>query len=170
LSKVIVAHPSKCYGCFACVVECSYRRAGADEHVSLMSGVLANAACEVLAVGTEAVPLVCNHCEDAPCEAVCPTGAIHRRSPGGPLVLDEERCIGCKACVMACPFGMVRLGKDGVTAAKCDLCVDRLAKGEEPACVAACFTGALELKELDDVISETQRRAGALLLAGIGQS
>ncbi len=166
MSKVIVVDANKCYACLGCVVECAYRWAGAGEHVPLTSGVLSNAACEVIAVGTDPVPLVCNQCEDAPCLAVCPTEAIHRESEGGPVVLAADRCIGCKACVMACPFGMVRLGQDGITVVKCDLCADRLAEGRQPACVEACITGALELRELEDVIAETQARAGAMVLAG----
>jgi carbon-monoxide dehydrogenase iron sulfur subunit len=127
--------------------------------------VLSNAACEVIAVGTEPVPLVCNQCEDAPCLTVCPTEAIHRESREGPVMLAPERCIGCKACVMACPFGMVHLGQDGITAVKCDLCADRLAEGRQPACVEACITGALEVRELEDVVAEGQSRAGVMALA-----
>lgn len=166
MSKVIVVNPNKCYACLGCVVECAYRRAGASSHLPLTSGLLSNAACEVIAVDTDPVPLVCNQCEDAPCLAVCPTEAIHRESKEGPVRLAAERCIGCKACVMACPFGMVRLGQDGISAVKCDLCADRLTEGLEPACVEACITGALELRELEDVIAETQARAGAMVLAG----
>ena len=169
LSKVIVVDISKCYACLGCVVECAYKQAEAGEEVSLATGILEYAACEVMAVGTEPVPLVCNQCEDAPCLAVCPTSAIYRTSEGGPVLMDEDRCIGCKACVMACPFGMVRLRPGGNTAIKCDLCADRLARGESPACVEACVTGALELRELDDVIVETKARAGAMLLAGLGR-
>jgi len=97
---------------------------------------------------------------------VCPTSAIHRDSQEGPVLLDSERCIGCKACVMACPFGMIQIRHDAASALKCDLCSDRAARGLPPACVAACPTGALELKELDDVIAEARRRAAAALTRG----
>jgi carbon-monoxide dehydrogenase iron sulfur subunit len=169
LSKVIVVDVGKCYACLGCVVECACKQAGAGEEVSLATGVLEHAACAVMAVGSEPVPLVCNHCEDAPCLTVCPTTAIHRTSEAGPVLMDEDRCIGCKACVMACPFGMVKLRHNGNTAIKCDLCADRLARGESPSCVEACVTGALELRELDDVVAETRARAGAMLLAGLGR-
>jgi len=165
LSKVIVVDTGKCYACLGCVVECAYRRTGAEESVPLTSGILTNAACEVVAVGVQPVPLVCNQCEDAPCATVCVTGAIHRESDGGPVVLDAERCIGCKACVMACPFGMIQLARDGKTVVKCDLCADRLAAGRQPACVEACPSGALEMRELDEVIAEAQAHASATVLA-----
>lgn len=165
MAKVIVVDAQKCYACLGCVVECAYHRAGAGAEVSLSSGVLSHAGCDVVAVGTAPVPLVCNHCEDAPCVQVCPSGAIERSTPDGPVLLDEELCIGCRACVMACPFGMIRLRPGGATAVKCDLCVGRAERGLAPACVAACATGALELKEVDDVIAEARRRAAAALLS-----
>ena len=163
---MIAVDASKCYACLACVVECAYHRSGAGEHVPLTSGVLLSAACEVIAVGEDPVPLLCNHCADAPCLTVCPTEAIHRDAPDGPVKLTPELCIGCKACVLACPFGMVRMAKEGTTAVKCDMCSDRLAVGRQPACVEACITGALEVRELDDVVAESQERAGATVLAG----
>ncbi len=163
MAKVIVVDASKCYACLGCVVECAYHQAGADANLPLSSGVLSYAGCAVVAVAEEPVPLVCNHCEDAPCLQVCPTSAIHRDPAGGPVLLDAERCIGCKACVMACPFGMIQIRHDAASALKCDLCGERTAQGRLPACVTACPTGALELKELNDVIAEARRRAAAAL-------
>jgi len=168
VTKVIVVDADKCYACLGCVVECAYRRAGASPDVPLTSGVLRHAACDVVAVGTEPVPLVCNHCEDAPCITVCPSGALHREAEGGPVLLDAELCIGCRACVMACPFGMIRLRAGSTSPAKCDLCIERAAEGLPPACVAACPTKALELRDLDEVIAEARRRAAALLLQSRG--
>lgn len=166
MAKVLVVDASKCYACLGCVVECAYHQAGADPDTPLRSGVLSYAGCDVVAVGAEPVPLVCNHCEDAPCVAVCPTSALRRATPDGPVLLDAERCIGCKACALACPFGMIRRRPDGRAVTKCDLCIERTAEGRQPACVAACPTGALELRELDDVIAQARKRAAALLARG----
>jgi Fe-S-cluster-containing dehydrogenase component len=166
LAKVIVVDSDKCYACLSCVVECGYRRAGVRSGAPLDGGILASAGCDVVAAEMEPVPLVCSHCEDAPCIMVCPSGAISRTGPGEPVLLDTEQCIGCRACVMACPFGMIRMRPDGKTAIKCDLCVERLAEGQRPLCVAACPTGALELREVDEVIAEVRKRAAAALRSG----
>ena len=167
MGKVIVVNVDKCYACLECVVECAYRRAEAPSEAPLTERILSKAACHVEAVRAEPVPLLCNHCEDAPCMAVCLTGALRRLVEGGPVLLETERCIGCKACVIACPFGMIRLRQDETTVIKCDLCADRLEKGLFPACVAACPTGALEFRELDEVTAAARRRAAALL-SGVG--
>ncbi len=163
MRKAIVVDSKKCYACLSCVVECSYRRAGAAANAPLNAVNFSQAGCGVLAVESEPVPLVCHQCEDAPCLAVCPSGAIYRETEEGPILLARERCIGCKACIVACPFGMVRLTPDGKTVIKCDICADRLARGLEPVCVASCPPGAIEFKELDDVVLEARRRAAAAL-------
>ncbi|MCJ7821614.1 MAG: 4Fe-4S binding protein [Armatimonadetes bacterium] len=166
MSKVIVVDADRCYACLACVVECAYRRSEADPGAPLTGQVLGWAGCDLVAVGREPVPLVCNHCEDAPCMTVCPSGAIQKVGPSDAVVLDMERCIGCRACVMACPFGMMQMRPDGKTAMKCDLCMDRLAEGEQPVCVRACPGGALELRDVDEVIAAARKRAAAALRAG----
>lgn len=166
LAKVIVVNPDKCYACLACVVECAYRRSGADAKAPLSAEMLACAGCDVMAVEREPVPLMCNHCEDAPCIMVCPSGAIHRVRPFEAVILDTDRCIGCRACVLACPFGMVQMRPDGKTAMKCDLCIERLAAGQRPVCVNACPVGAVELKDMDEVVSAARKRAAAALRSG----
>ena len=165
MRKVIVADTSKCYACLACVVECSHRRAGLKPDEPITAQSFAQSSCDVLGVGMAAVPLLCNHCEDAPCVTVCPSGAMHRESDEGPVLLEMDRCIGCKACIIACPFGMIRLMPDGSSVIKCDLCHDRTAAGLNPACVSACPSGALEYKELDDVVDGARKRAAAAQLA-----
>jgi carbon-monoxide dehydrogenase iron sulfur subunit len=104
-------------------------------------------------------PSVCRQCEDAPCVAVCPTGAMHRREDGI-NVCNLQECIGCWMCALACPFGAIGRG-DG-KAVKCDReCVD-----EEgiPACVRACPTGALVFQTVEEFEAERRRETVASLL------
>jgi carbon-monoxide dehydrogenase iron sulfur subunit len=75
------------------------------------------------------------------------------------VLLDQDRCIGCKFCMLVCPFGVIALSRDGKAMIKCDLCVERTEAGELPACVAACPTGALKFVELDEHLRQRRREA-----------
>jgi len=88
------------------------------------------------------MPLLCRHCERAPCIEVCPTKALYRDGDGA-VVADSFRCIGCMMCGLVCPFGIPELDTANKAMAKCDLCADRRARGLPPACVAACPTDAI---------------------------
>ncbi len=120
----------------------------------------------VVGAGEMAVPLQCRHCEDAPCVSVCPTGALQKPEAEGPVVMDSAVCIGCKSCILVCPFGVISLSPDGKAIVKCDLCVDRVEAGREPACVEACPTGALSLRQVADIAREMRERAAAELAQG----
>ncbi|MCW5700107.1 MAG: 4Fe-4S dicluster domain-containing protein [Rhodospirillales bacterium] len=112
---------------------------------------------------TSQFPLMCQHCAQPPCADVCPTGATFRRADGVVLV-DRHRCIGCRYCVMACPFGVRFFQGDTVrdqrphsprgkgTAEACNLCVHRVDHGGLPACVEACSTAnsAMIFGDLND--------------------
>ncbi|MBI4296097.1 MAG: 4Fe-4S dicluster domain-containing protein [Chloroflexi bacterium] len=79
----------------------------------------------------------CMHCTQPPCRDACPVDAITKRADGIVLV-NQETCIGCKACVPACPFGVMQFDEEKGLANKCDLCVTRIDQGLKPACVSAC--------------------------------
>jgi len=119
------------------------------------------------------VPILCNHCDNPPCVRVCPTGATWRR-PDGIVMMDSHRCIGCKICLAACPYGarsinfrnprpfIARLNPDYPTRSKgviekCNFCEERLAKGILPACVMACQEKALVFGDVEDPKSEVRQ-------------
>ncbi len=91
----------------------------------------------------------CNHCMDAPCVEICPTTALYNRSDGI-VDFDNERCIGCKSCMQACPYDALYIDPDTHTAAKCNYCAHRLDGGYEPACVIVCPVEAIISGDLSD--------------------
>jgi anaerobic dimethyl sulfoxide reductase subunit B len=91
----------------------------------------------------------CRHCAKAPCMEVCPTKAITKR-PDGIVIVKQSDCIGCKACLEACPFGIPQFDRDGLMQ-KCDMCLDRIGNGQAPMCAAACPTRALRWGTLEEL-------------------
>jgi molybdopterin-containing oxidoreductase family iron-sulfur binding subunit len=116
----------------------------------------------------QTAPLMCQHCEHPPCVDVCPTGASFKRDDGIVLV-DKHICIGCRYCVMACPYGARSFVHEPVSGQKpevprgmgtvesCTLCVHRVDRGQSPACVEAC-SQAMVFGDLNDSSSEIHRR------------
>jgi anaerobic dimethyl sulfoxide reductase subunit B (iron-sulfur subunit) len=92
----------------------------------------------------------CMHCGVPDCLEACPTGAISKRTEDGIVLVDRELCNGCEACAEACPYGVPQFGQDG-TMQKCDLCVDRLAQGKQPACIGTCPSEALHFGTLEEL-------------------
>lgn len=102
--------------------------------------------------------LACNHCEDAVCVEVCPTGAMYKRAEDGIVLIDRETCIGCSACANACPYDAPVLDEEAMKMGKCDLCVDLIIQGETPICVGACPVRAIQYGE----IGELREKYGSL--------
>ena len=127
-------------------------------------------------VEAKTFPVLCNHCENPPCVRVCPTKATFKRASDGIVMMDYHRCIGCRFCMAACPYGsrsfnwrdprryldMEHINREYPTRAKgvvekCNFCAERLAKGLKPACVEACKDGALAFGDLDDPNSDVRK-------------
>jgi Fe-S-cluster-containing dehydrogenase component/formate-dependent nitrite reductase membrane component NrfD len=100
--------------------------------------------------------LRCNHCDDAPCIEICPVTALYRREDGI-VDFDNERCIGCKACMNACPYDALYIDPQSQTAAKCNFCAHRVDIGLKPSCEIVCPTQAIISGDLDDPDSEVSR-------------
>ena len=108
-------------------------------------------------------PRSCLHCEDAACVTVCPTGASYKRISDGIVLVDEDKCIGCKLCSWACPYGAREYDVFEGVMKKCTLCVDRIynenldEEDRVPACVLTCPTGARHYGDLGDPQSDVSR-------------
>lgn len=136
-----------CIGCHACTVACK-----SEHDVPLgvnrtwlkyvESGEFPN-------TGRSFSVMRCNHCDDAPCIEICPTSALFRAA-NGVVDFDDDRCIGCKSCMNACPYDAIYINPATNTANKCNFCNHRVEVGLEPACVVVCPTQAIVTGDLDD--------------------
>ena len=130
----------RCVGCAACVLACRLENGWSSDNP--WRRVLPLNLSRRAAGPTYFLSVACHHCERPACVAACPSGAYEKRADGV-VVHHESRCIGCRYCEMACPFGAPRFDVVKGVMTKCHLCHHRLDAGEAPACVAACPTEAL---------------------------
>jgi formate dehydrogenase iron-sulfur subunit len=108
---------------------------------------------------------VCKHCDNAPCQEACPTGALFR-TEFDTVVVQQDICNGCGYCVPSCPFGVIDLNPFDGKAHKCTLCYDRLKGGLEPACAKSCPTNSIQFGELSDLHERAAKRVAALHAQG----
>lgn len=135
-----------CVTCNACVLACKNENAVPEGAARCWTAQVEWGVFPQLAVETRSER--CNHCENAPCVTACPTLASHT-ALGGIVEVDKDKCIGCKACVLACPYEVRYLHPAGYVD-KCNFCIHRVKESKEPACVAVCPTDALCFGDLDD--------------------
>ncbi len=133
MAKVsLIFFKKDCMGCHACEVACK------QEHGLGVGPRLVR----VIEKTPDFIPIYCHHCTNAPCKEACPVEAITRNDQGIVLI-DNELCIGCMACVEACPFGAMQFDDDHDLAVKCDMCLDRQKEGKGPVCASVCPTGCI---------------------------
>jgi Fe-S-cluster-containing dehydrogenase component len=144
MSKMYIKTNSKrCISCKACEVHCK-----AKNRVPLGASLGKIVNVGPVAQGSQPRMLnlfmPCFHCENPWCVAACPTGAMTRRDVDGIVFVQRELCVGCKACISACPWSVPQWDASAGKAIKCDFCRDRIDAGKKPACVTACTAHALE--------------------------
>ena len=144
----LVIFKDDCCGCHACEVACK------QEHELDVGPRL----IRVIEKSPDFVPVYCRHCAEARCAEACPVDAISRNSRGMVLI-DKGACIGCKECLSACPFGAMQFDDRDEKAAKCDLCLERLASGKAPACASACPTGCIYWGDTKGLLERAARTA-----------
>lgn len=154
----IVTDERRCISCKACEVHCKVKNA---MPVGIRLGVHFT---DGPAAGPGSAPVYrtlfmpCFHCEEPECVDACPSGAMTRRETDGIVYIVADDCIGCGACMEACPWHIPQWSQDGDKAVKCDLCRDRIDAGLKPACVTGCTAHALSLVSQDDPRYAKQRK------------
>lgn len=156
MKNALVIDLNRCSGCDSCIVACKYEN-GLDLGVCWNRVGVVGPTGEYPNVEQYYLPVQCQQCENPQCVKVCPTGASYRSSETGVVLIDKSKCIGCRYCMMACPYGVRVYREDEHVVEKCTLCSHRTANGENPACVANCCAGARFYGDLDNPSSDAAR-------------
>ncbi|MFQ6092812.1 MAG: 4Fe-4S dicluster domain-containing protein [bacterium] len=147
---------TKCVGCHTCEVACKAENNTYPQYSPIaVKGVDAEKVNWRVVIEKESgifptpkrdfITMSCNHCDEPACLKSCPVGAITKREEDGVVLIDQERCVGCRYCEWACPYGAPKFNTSTGKVEKCTFCSHRLAEGLEPACVSACMGRALEV-------------------------
>ncbi len=160
MSKAILYDATLCIGCKACEQACADRnKLPYDEGIASEQRQSAHKLTVVMEKNGKFMRRLCMNCVDPTCASVCPVGAL-RKTAGGPVTYDENRCIGCRYCMVACPFDVPKYEWNAVLprVRKCDMCADRVAAGKQTACAEICPVGATKFGEREELIAEAQKR------------
>lgn len=156
--KVLVVDQKKCTGCRQCELVCSVFHTGSSNP--------SRSRIKIFKWEHEGIylPMICNHCEKAYCLEVCPTKACHREPElNNRVVIDKNLCIGCKTCIMACPFDHPFFDLKERVTVKCDFC------DGDPQCVAFCYAKAILFVDTDAIQIPKKREAANKFLESIKQ-
>jgi formate dehydrogenase iron-sulfur subunit len=160
MSKALLYDATQCIGCKQCEQACAEQnKLPYDEKVAAEEQQSAHKFTVVLAKNDKFMRRLCMNCADPACASVCPVGAL-RKTAAGPVIYEEDRCMGCRYCMVACPFGVPKYEWSKVLprVQKCTMCPDRVLAGKPTACAEICPTGATKFGERDELIAEAQQR------------
>ena len=151
---------SRCVGCKTCTVACKdknnlepgmgFRRVYEFEEGSYKP----ETAAILTSVKGYYFSVSCNHCDSPACLPSCPTESIMKRAEDGIVIVDQEKCIGSRFCVQACPYGAPQFDTAELKMSKCDSCLDLREKGESPVCVSSCPQRAIEFGPIKELRSK----------------
>ena len=165
--KTIVTDLNRCVGCLGCIVACKTVndvRVGSFRNKVLRQGPFPREeGGNWPDIDMYFLPVSCQHCASPECVTVCPTGASHINEEDGTVQIDRDQCIGCGACLSACPYGCRYVDVDTSVAEKCDLCASITSEGSLPQCVSQCGGMARWYGDLDEGIESFKGPRGETL-------
>lgn len=171
MKEVIFVNVEKCLACKSCELACAVEHSKSKNlFEAIRETPLPQSQIRVEGGEDFSMPLQCRHCEDAPCLQICPTKAIEKVDTGGPIIIRDELCVGCKWCILVCPFGVIGISHKGRVAIKCDLCIKRLEESRLPACVEACPTKAIRFISSEELEEERKKKVPKDFLKGLSTS
>lgn len=162
--KEIFVRHDRCMGCHSCELACAVEHSESKELYSALSQhPKPKSRLYVEWVEPDRpIPVLCRHCEDAPCMHACIAGAISREN--NTVQTEPDKCIGCWTCVMVCPYGVIGRHLEEHRAYRCDRCPDQ----KTPTCVKACPTGALLYQSVDEFSAGIRKKSAKELSSGQG--
>ena len=160
MSKALLYDATLCIGCKQCEKACAEQnKLPYDDAIAAEETQSDHKFTVVLTKGDKFMRRLCMNCADPACASVCPVAAL-RKTPAGPVIYEESRCMGCRYCMVACPFGVPKYewSKLFPRVQKCTMCPDRVSQGNPTACAEICPTGATKFGEREELLEEAQKR------------
>jgi formate dehydrogenase iron-sulfur subunit len=160
MTKGILYDATLCIGCKSCEKGCAdHNGLPYDDSIAAEQKQSDHKYTVVLAQNDKFMRRLCMNCQDPTCASVCPVGAI-RKSTLGPVIYEASRCIGCRYCMLACPFSVPKYEWDKTwpLVRKCNMCANRVDNGLPTACAEVCPTGATKFGDRDELIAEAKDR------------
>ena len=165
----MIIDQERCIGCEACSIACKIENNTIDYWIKIEtqgSNEKDTPRGKFPELVMDFLPKLCNHCENPPCVDSCPEDALQKRDDGI-VILDQNLCTGCQACLTACPYNIIVFDDNNNFAEKCNLCVHRVDQGLKPFCVICCEGQALYFGDLSDpksVVSKLRSEKNAYQL------
>ncbi len=176
--NTVFVNPERCVGCRQCELACLVEHSQTKDLINALTEKPVPRRFMMVAPGlhlNSAFPSKCRHCNPAPCQQACPTGAISRNDEMDIVLIDAAKCITCGMCAMVCPFDVItyyptaRLKSGKKAAIKCDNCIERQRQGRQPACVEICKVGALQFGDINELSKKARTKLGKSISVAAGQ-
>lgn len=176
--NTVFINPERCVGCHQCELACLVEHSQTKDLIGALSEKPVPRRFIIATPGlsmNSSFPSKCRHCNPAPCQQSCPTGAISRKDDMDIVIIDGNKCITCGMCAMVCPFDVItyyptaKVKTGRIVAIKCDNCIERQKQGRQPACVEICKVGALQFGDINEISKKTRTKLGRSISVIAGQ-